>query len=161
MGASVGEGIFRVGIRIPKDPYFIQSADRLPFRKKSTPYPCPHQPLTNSSCLRTNPKHLVSHDLYAIHAFGDTHRRMNGNMTVRHNMTNRTQFDFSGLIDWYLSNCDGDWEHVYGVKLETLDNPGWILTIDLAETDLDGKTLSDIREGTALATARMSMRAQT
>ena len=31
---------------------------------------------------------------------------------------------------WYESNCDGDWEHSYGVKIETLDNPGWSVKID-------------------------------
>ena len=28
------------------------------------------------------------------------------------------------LMNWYESNCDGDWEHSYGVKIESLDNPG-------------------------------------
>lgn len=39
---------------------------------------------------------------------------------------------------WYLLNCDGDWEHLYGVHLETLDNPGWQLKIDLIDTALEG-----------------------
>jgi hypothetical protein len=38
------------------------------------------------------------------------------------------------LQEWYISNCDGDWEHSYGVKIETLDNPGWVVRIDLDET---------------------------
>ncbi len=41
------------------------------------------------------------------------------------------------LSDWYKSNCDGDWEHDYGVKIETLDNPGWSLTIDLENTKFE------------------------
>lgn len=64
-------------------------------------------------------------------------------------MAVRTHFDFSGIINWYRSNCDGDWEHQYGVKLETLDNPGWLLTIDLTDTDLDGREMIEIKEGTA------------
>lgn len=40
------------------------------------------------------------------------------------------------LQNWYLAQCNGDWEHCYGMKLETLDNPGWILRIDLQETNL-------------------------
>jgi hypothetical protein len=32
---------------------------------------------------------------------------------------------------WYLSNCDGTWEHQYGIKISTLDNPGWAVEIDL------------------------------
>jgi Immunity protein 53 len=40
------------------------------------------------------------------------------------------------LQKWYASNCNGDWEHSYGVKIETLDNPGWHLEIELEETNL-------------------------
>jgi len=40
------------------------------------------------------------------------------------------------LTRWYESNCDGDWEHSYGVKIETLDNPGWRVEIDLKDTPL-------------------------
>lgn len=36
---------------------------------------------------------------------------------------------------WYVAQCNGDWEHSYGVKIDTLDNPGWIVTVDLAETE--------------------------
>ena len=41
------------------------------------------------------------------------------------------------IQDWYLSNCNGDWEHFYSFKIETLDNPGWTITIDLNETTLE------------------------
>lgn len=27
------------------------------------------------------------------------------------------------LENWYSSNCDGDWEHLYGITIRTLDNP--------------------------------------
>ena len=40
------------------------------------------------------------------------------------------------LQDWYLKQCDGGWEHEYGIKIETLDNPGWKVIIDLAYTEL-------------------------
>lgn len=39
------------------------------------------------------------------------------------------------LQDWYISNCDGDWEHDYGIQLQTLDNPGWLVRIDLTGTE--------------------------
>jgi Immunity protein 53 len=39
------------------------------------------------------------------------------------------------LQRWYLEQCDGRWEHDYGVKIDTLDNPGWTMDIDLAGTD--------------------------
>ncbi|WP_329274579.1 immunity 53 family protein [Streptomyces sp. NBC_00691] len=40
------------------------------------------------------------------------------------------------LQSWYGSQCDGDWEHEWGVAIDTLDNPGWTVKIDLAGTDL-------------------------
>jgi hypothetical protein len=44
---------------------------------------------------------------------------------------------FQRLQQWYESECNGDWEHSFGVKIETLDNPGWVVTIDLTETEWD------------------------
>ena len=41
------------------------------------------------------------------------------------------------LEAWYLRQCNGDWEHLYGVTIETLDNPGWSVTIDLTGTKLE------------------------
>ena len=46
---------------------------------------------------------------------------------------------------WYLSQCDGDWQHSYGVSIENIDNPGWKLTVELTNTglqDLDFQIVS-------------------
>jgi hypothetical protein len=43
------------------------------------------------------------------------------------------------LQDWYLSKCDGDWEHSYGLSIATLDNPGWSVSISLLGTGLENK----------------------
>ncbi len=40
------------------------------------------------------------------------------------------------LEEWYSSQCDGEWEHRWGVQIETLDNPGWLVRIDLVGTSL-------------------------
>ena len=40
------------------------------------------------------------------------------------------------LQHWYGAECNGDWEHSYGIVIETLDNPGWSVVIDLNETTL-------------------------
>ena len=40
------------------------------------------------------------------------------------------------LQNWYLTNCDGDWEHSYVISIGTLDNPGWTVKIDLTDTCL-------------------------
>jgi len=47
--------------------------------------------------------------------------------------------ELTEIQDWYLSECDGDWEHQFGIKIGTLDNPGWSLDIDLEETELQEK----------------------
>lgn len=44
------------------------------------------------------------------------------------------------LQNWYKTNCNGDWEHTYGIKIETLDNPGWSVVVDLKETNLEHLT---------------------
>lgn len=51
------------------------------------------------------------------------------------------------LMRWYLAECNSDWEHSYGVKIETLDNPGWSLRIDLRETALEGRTFEEVTHG--------------
>ncbi|MBK8502531.1 MAG: hypothetical protein IPL46_10125 [Saprospiraceae bacterium] len=38
------------------------------------------------------------------------------------------------ISKWYNQNCDGDWEHDFGVAIETLDNPGWSVSIDTEGT---------------------------
>ncbi|MHC3815880.1 Imm53 family immunity protein [Streptomyces sp. DT9] len=50
------------------------------------------------------------------------------------------------LQNWYAQQCDGDWEHEWGVKIATLDNPGWTIEIDLKETDLEEReyTLQEV-----------------
>ncbi|TMB85990.1 MAG: hypothetical protein E6J45_14585 [Chloroflexi bacterium] len=37
------------------------------------------------------------------------------------------------LQHWYLSRCDGEWEHQRGITIESLDNPG----DDVATLDSD------------------------
>lgn len=49
------------------------------------------------------------------------------------------------LQGWYKQNCNGDWEHSNGVKIETVDNPGWYVEINLVETKLEHKCL-DLKE---------------
>lgn len=51
------------------------------------------------------------------------------------------------LEQWYQAQCDGDWEHEWGVRIGTLDNPGWTVDINLEETVLSGRSYvrTDIR----------------
>jgi hypothetical protein len=55
--------------------------------------------------------------------------------------------DFAWLMQWYVSQCDEDWEHQYGVTIDTLDNPGWSLKVDLDGTPLEGLAFLPLYEG--------------
>ena len=48
------------------------------------------------------------------------------------------------LQTWYQNCCDGRWEHEYGIKIGTLDNPGWRIRIDLAGTPVEGRAMEPI-----------------
>ena len=41
------------------------------------------------------------------------------------------------IEDWFLSQCDGNWEHQYGVEISNCDNPGWQINIDLRFTPFE------------------------
>lgn len=42
------------------------------------------------------------------------------------------------LQEWYNDQCDGAWEHSYGIAIGTIDKPGWAVSIDITDTKLDG-----------------------
>lgn len=46
----------------------------------------------------------------------------------------------SFLERWFEAHADGEWEHDEGITIESLDNPGWYLTISLLGTELEGVT---------------------
>ena len=48
------------------------------------------------------------------------------------------------LSKWYLSNCVDDWHEDKGVKIDTLDNPGWSITIDLLSTYVESKAFDNL-----------------
>ncbi|MCC5832532.1 MAG: immunity 53 family protein [Chlamydiales bacterium] len=52
--------------------------------------------------------------------------------------------DFIWLLQWFSNQCNGDWEHEYGVRIGTLDNPGWRLRISLIGTKLEGRKFERI-----------------
>ena len=61
------------------------------------------------------------------------------------NYAEKYNFDIlQWLQNWYLQNCDEDWEHCYGVHISTLDNLGWKLNIDIVDTDLEDKEFKEI-----------------
>lgn len=40
------------------------------------------------------------------------------------------------IQDWYTRHCDGEWEQEHGIGVSTLENPGWMVDINLSDTEL-------------------------
>jgi len=70
-------------------------------------------------------------------------------------MSNETQLakqsaenNLAWLQIWYADQCDGEWEHAYGISIGTLDNPVWKLEINLLKTALADVPFDSVeREG--------------
>jgi hypothetical protein len=52
----------------------------------------------------------------------------------------------SWLQNWYTTQCDGDWEHDYGITIGTLDNPGWYVVINLVKTPLEAAAFEPVQK---------------
>ncbi len=50
------------------------------------------------------------------------------------------------LQTWYLAQCNGEWEHDCGITIQSCDNPGWWVKINLAGTALEKKAFIEIAE---------------
>lgn len=51
------------------------------------------------------------------------------------------------LQTWYTRQCNGEWEHSSGVVIESCDNPGWWVKINLLGTPLQAAAFTEISEG--------------
>ena len=52
------------------------------------------------------------------------------------------------IQNWYKLNCNGDWEHSGGLSINTMDNPGWEIKINLEDTALEnGSFQKEINNG--------------
>lgn len=49
---------------------------------------------------------------------------------------------------WYMSHCDDDWEHDHGVTIETVENPGWMVRVDLEGTELATRPFAPVHWAT-------------
>jgi hypothetical protein len=48
------------------------------------------------------------------------------------------------LQHWYSNHCNGEWEHGFGVNIETIDNPGWSCTLSLAGTPFESHDFAPV-----------------
>lgn len=53
------------------------------------------------------------------------------------------------LQAWFQAQCDGEWEHHRGISIQSCDNPGWWVKIDLSGTPLERKSFSPVQRGDA------------
>jgi hypothetical protein len=51
------------------------------------------------------------------------------------------------IQSWFESQCDGSWEHQQGISIQSADNPGWIVKIDIRGTQLENKPFTPVSEG--------------
>ena len=51
------------------------------------------------------------------------------------------------LQTWYTQQCNGAWEHSSGVLIESCDNPGWWVKVNLLGTPLRGRVFEEVAEG--------------
>lgn len=51
------------------------------------------------------------------------------------------------LQAWYQAQCNGEWEQSSGISMESLDNPGWCVRVDLHGTALENVPMVDVSVG--------------
>jgi len=42
---------------------------------------------------------------------------------------------WSELLEWWQKQCDGEWEREFGLTVQSMADPGWIVKVDLAYTN--------------------------
>jgi len=48
------------------------------------------------------------------------------------------------LQRWYRTQTNGRWERQHGIKISTIDNPGWRVGIHLSDTTLSAKSFDRV-----------------
>jgi len=48
------------------------------------------------------------------------------------------------IQDWFVSHCDKKWDEIHCIKIETIDNPGWLVRIEISDTELVNKPFSEV-----------------
>jgi hypothetical protein len=52
--------------------------------------------------------------------------------------------EITRLQKWYESQCNGEREHQHGISINSCDNPGWWVKIDVAGTSLETKPFATV-----------------
>jgi hypothetical protein len=54
------------------------------------------------------------------------------------------------LQQWYYAQCNDLWEHQHGITIQSCDNPGWLVKIDLAGTAVQEMTMKEVGQLSAV-----------
>ncbi len=49
------------------------------------------------------------------------------------------------LSAWYAAQCNDEWHEDNGIEINTLDNPGWVLKVDLGGTSLEKTVYQEVK----------------
>jgi hypothetical protein len=52
--------------------------------------------------------------------------------------------DLVWLLHWFHQQCDGDWEHGNGVRISTIESPGWSLKVSISETVCENENFQEV-----------------
>ena len=62
-------------------------------------------------------------------------------------MAVETNINYLNMMEnWFADQCNGVWEKKFSIKIDTIDNPGWSLRIDLDETSLKNEKFEEVRK---------------
>lgn len=80
-----------------------------------------------------------------LNIFNEWTDKKNASIEIK-NLQKSINNNLNWIANWFDKQCDGDWEHENGIKITTIDNPGWSVSIDLFDTNLEGKEFDTIKE---------------
>ena len=49
------------------------------------------------------------------------------------------------LSAWYAAQCNEEWHEDHGIKIDTLDNPGWVVKVDLGAPSLEKTPYQEVK----------------
>ena len=56
------------------------------------------------------------------------------------------QSPLRGLGQWFAMQANGEWEHENEIRIVSLDNPGWSVSIPLSGTILEAKAFEPFED---------------
>ncbi len=83
--------------------------------------------------------------IYIFRHWAELYQNENDHLTTKYKAIQNDD-DFKWLQHWYLSQCDGDWEHIFAIIIDTIGTNGWHIEISLNETIYENVPFISINE---------------